>query len=68
MLSPSSHVVDRLTAEQRHQLRILNNEHRDTLEALNHAQASITRAQKLNEINYHRKRKAILANGHDLDE
>ena len=53
---------------QRQQLRDLNNEHRDTLEALNHAQASIIRAQKLNEQNYHRKRKAILANGHDLDE
>jgi len=50
---------------QRRQLRDLNNEHRDTLEALNHAQASIIRAQKLNEQNYHRKRRAILANGHD---
>ena len=50
---------------QRRQLRDLNNEHRDTLEALNHAQVSITRAQKLNEQNYHRKRPAILANGHD---
>jgi len=49
-------------------LRDLNNEHRDTLEALNHAQVSITRAQKLNEQNYHRKRRAILGNGHDHDE
>jgi hypothetical protein len=50
------------------QLRALNNEHRDTQEALNHAQVSITRAQKLNEQNYHRKRRAILSNGHDDDE
>ena len=57
-----------ISESQRRQLRDLNNEHRDTLEALNHAQASIIRAQKLNEQNYHRKRKAILANGHDLDE
>jgi len=56
------------SAHQRRQLRDLNNEHRDTLEALNHAQASIFRAQKLNEQNYHRKRKAILANGHDDPE
>jgi hypothetical protein len=57
-----------ITEFQRQQLRALNAEHRDTLEALNHAQASIVRAQKLNEQNYHRKRKAILANGHDHDE
>ena len=57
-----------ISAHQRRQLQALNDEHRDTLEALNHAQASIIRAQKLNEQNYHRKRKAILANGHDLDE
>ena len=55
-----------ISAHQRRQLRDLNEEHRDTLEALNHAQASITRAQKLNNQNYHRKRKAILANGHTL--
>ena len=53
---------------QRRQLRDLNNEHSDTLEALNHAQVSITRSQKLNEQNYHRKRRAILSNGHDHDE
>jgi hypothetical protein len=47
------------------QLRDLNQEHRDTLEALNHAEASIVRARKLNDLNYHRRRKAILANGHD---
>ena len=47
------------------QLRDLNQEHRDTLEALNHAEASIVRARKLNDLNYHRRRKAILNNGHD---
>ena len=47
------------------QLRDLNQEHRDTLEALNHAEASIVRARKLNDLNYHWRRKAILANGHD---
>jgi len=57
-----------ISETQRRQLRDLNDEHRDTLEALNHAQVSITRAQKLNEQNYHRKRRAILANGHDHDE
>ena len=62
------HVVDHLTADQRRQLRDLNNEHRETNEAMNHAEASIVRARKLNDINYHRRRKAILANGHDLDE
>jgi len=57
-------ILDHLTADQRHQLRALNQEHRDTQEALNHSQASIIRAMKLNEINYHKRRKAILANGH----
>ena len=47
------------------QLRDLNQEHRDTLEALSHAGASLVRARKLNDLNYHRRRKAILANGHD---
>jgi len=61
-------ITPHLVASQRDQLRALNNEHRGTMEALNHAQASIIRTQKLNERNYHRKRKAILANGHDLDE
>ena len=37
-------------------------------EQVNHAQASITRALRLNDQNYHRKRKAILANGHDQDD
>ena len=57
-----------ISETQRRALRDLNNEHRDTLEALNHAQVSITRAQKLNEQNYHRKRRAILSNGHDHHE
>ena len=57
-----------ISESQRRQLRDLNEEHRDTLEALNHAQASITRAQKLNEQNYHRKKRAILSNGDDDDE
>ena len=35
-----------ISETQRRALRDLNNEHRDTLEALNHAQASIIRAQK----------------------
>jgi hypothetical protein len=59
----SSHVVDHLTTEQRRQLRDLNQEHRDTQEALNHTQASLNRAMKLMEENYQRKRKQIL-NGH----
>jgi uncharacterized protein YlxW (UPF0749 family) len=42
------------------QLRALNNEYRDTQEALNHAEASLNRAKKLMEENYQRKRKQIL--------
>jgi hypothetical protein len=49
-------------------LRDLNAEYRDTQEALNHTQASLTRAIRLAEQNYQRKRKAILANGHDTAE
>jgi hypothetical protein len=53
----------------RKQLRDLNNEYRETQTAWNNALASITRAMKLNEQNYHRKRKQILnSNGHDQDE
>ena len=62
MLTSSPHVV---VDSRQKQLRALNLEHRDTLEALNHAEASIVRAGKLNDINYHRRRRAILANGHD---
>jgi hypothetical protein len=47
------------------QLRDLNQEHRETQEALNRAENSILHARKLNDLNYHRRRKAILANGHD---
>ena len=62
MLTSSPHVV---VDSRQKQLRALNLEHRDTLEALNHAEASIVRARKLNDIKYHRRRRAILANGHD---
>jgi hypothetical protein len=62
MLTPSPRIV--AADDRQKQLRDLNNEHRDTLEALHHAEASIVRARKLNDINYHRRRKAILANGH----
>jgi len=61
-------ITTAISALQRQQLRALNDEHRETLTALNHAQVSIVRAQKLNEQNYHRKRRAILSNGHDHDE
>jgi hypothetical protein len=71
MLTPYPHVV--AADDLQKKLRDLNNEHRETVEALNHAQASIVRALKLNDQNYHRKRKAILsatqsANGHDETE
>ena len=56
---------DHLTAEQRRQLRDLNQEHSETPKALGGAEASIVRARKLNDINYHRRRRAILADGHD---
>jgi hypothetical protein len=49
------------------QLRALNTEFRATAEALNQSQASLTRAMRLLEDNYQRKRKAILDNGHDQD-
>jgi hypothetical protein len=54
-----------LPLSKHRQLRDLNNEYRDTMEALNHAEASINRTKRLTEQNYQRKRKAILANGHD---
>ena len=57
--------TDNHHADQQKQLWSLNKEHRETLEALNHAEASIVRARKLNDVNYHRRRKAILSNGHD---
>jgi hypothetical protein len=50
-------------------LRELNSEYRDTQVALNQAQASLTRAMKLSEQQYHQRRKQIIsANGHALDE
>ena len=61
-------ITPHLVASQRDQLRALNNEHRETMEALNHAQASIVQTQKLNEINYHRKRKQILSDGHGQED
>jgi hypothetical protein len=61
--------VNRRSEELRRRLsssfRDLNNEFPDTQAALNQAQASLNPAIKLAEINYHRKRQAILANGHD---
>ena len=55
-MTPSASIsASSITEHQRQQLRDLNNEHRDTLEALNQQ-------------NYHRKRRAILSNGHDHDE
>jgi len=56
-----------ISAEQRRQLRELNAEYQDLNKEINHAQVSVDRAKKLNDINYHRKRKAILANGHSQD-
>jgi hypothetical protein len=49
------------------QLRALDKEHRETQVALNQAEASILHARKLDELNFHRRRKAILNNGHDQD-
>jgi len=53
------------------QLCALNTEYKATAEALNHTQVSLTRAMRLLETNYQRKRKQILAdngNGHDEEE
>jgi hypothetical protein len=49
------------------QLRDLNNEYRETTSALMGAQVSINRTLKLQEQNYHRRRKEIL-NAHGQDE
>jgi hypothetical protein len=54
-----------ISETQRRQLRDLNDEYRDLNETINHAQASVDRAKKLNDINYHRRRRAIPADGHD---
>ena len=55
------------TPTKHQQLRALNTEYKATAEALNHTQVSLTRAMRLPEDNYQRKRKAILANGHDQE-
>ena len=54
-----------ISETQRRQLRDLNDEYRDLNETINHAGASVDRAKKLNDINYHRRRRAIPADGHD---
>jgi hypothetical protein len=43
------------------QLRALDKEHRETQVALNQAEASVNHARKLDELNYHRRKRAILA-------
>jgi len=58
-----------LPQSKHQQLRALNTEYKATAEALNHTQASLTRAMRLLETNYQRKRKQILnGNGHDEEE
>jgi len=56
-----------ISESRRRQLRELNAEYNDINKEINHAQASVDRAKKLHDINYHKRRKAILANGHDQD-
>jgi hypothetical protein len=48
------------------QLHQLNREYQPLLAALNRNEASATHANKLAQMEYHRKRQAIL-NGHDQD-
>jgi hypothetical protein len=59
---------------QQKQLRDLNQDHSGIVETLTRAQKDVDRAQasvnlalKLIDGSYHRKRKAILANGHDQE-
>ena len=60
----SPHVVDHLRNDPvKQQLRELDKEYRETQVALNQTQSSLTHTIKLAEMNYHRRRKAILANG-----
>jgi hypothetical protein len=65
------HVVDHLrndpatTQSVQQQLRELDKEYREKLVELNKAEACFIRARKLDELSYHRRRRAILANGHD---
>jgi hypothetical protein len=56
------HVVDDYMKQQ---LRELDKEYREKLTTLNQAEACISRTRKLDELSYHRRRRAILANGHD---
>jgi hypothetical protein len=65
----TSITTEHLPTDQQKQLWALNKEHRDTQEALNHAQASLNRAMRLLDDNYRRRRKQIMnGHGHDLDE
>jgi hypothetical protein len=60
------HVVDHLRNDPvKQQLRELDKEYREKLVELNKTEASINHARKLGELSYHRRRRAILANGHD---
>ena len=52
--------------DKAYQLRQLNREYQPLLAALNRNEASATHANKLAQLEYHRRRKAIL-NGHDQD-
>ena len=62
-------VVDHLRNDPvKQQLRELDKEYREKLVELNKAEACFIRARKLDELSYHRRRRAILANGHDQDE
>jgi len=61
-MTPSASIsASSITEHQRRQLSELNAEYRDLNETINHAQASVDRAKKLNDLNYHRRRRAILA-------
>ena len=71
MLQPSPRVTtadhrdrDSRSEPVQQQLRALDKEHRETLTALNHAQASVTRAMLLVQREYLQRRQHIL-NGHD---
>jgi len=62
----SSVAIDNLRNDPvKQQLRELDKEYREKLVELNKAEACFIRARKLDELSYHRRRRAILANGHD---
>ena len=65
MTLTSPHTADTV---QKQQLRALDKEYRNYQVALNQTQASLTHTVRIAEQNYHRRRKAILANGHDHDD